>query len=338
MKRWQAAEGKEASRLSEEYLAQRVSQKNNEIIGLRDEIAELSKLIEMLAGEDRPDLLVDLKDNKLKPSLDKLGRNLSLLEKNQEVSNALASGVATKLKRAIFGKGFLIDDNLQSVQIGEGGLYALRRDELRLRQERQNWDRKIQKLSMHIESTYDDFDDVLQNRTKDLAKQVEDTLTEAWSQLVVLAGLVLAGFLGLAWVISRGIRRQVLALETARADADTSYRTAESLLAEQKIAAEAFERLSRHNELILNSAGEGIFGVDADGTTSFFNLAGAQMVGWKVEELVGKPQHAVLHHTRADGTSCQMDACQIYAGMRHDGSHSGEKRDILAERWDQFPH
>ena len=337
LKRWQAAEGKEASRLSEEYLAQRVSQKNNDITGLRDEIAELSKLIEMLAGEDRPDLLVDLKDNKLKPSLDKLGRNLSLLEKNQEVSNSLASGVATKLKRAIFGKGFFIDDTLQSVRIGEGGLYALRRDELRLRQERQNWDRKIQKLSMHIESTYDDFDDVLQNRTKDLAKQVEDTLTEAWSQLVVLAGLVLVGFLGLAWVISRGIRRQVLALETARTDADTSYRTAESLLAEQKIAAEAFERLSRQNELILNSAGEGIFGLDADGNTSFINPAGARMVGWKVEDLVGKPQHAVLHHTRADGTSCRMDACNIYAAMREDGSHSGENEVFWRKDGTNFP-
>ena len=337
LKRWQAAEGDEALRLSQTYLDQKASQNNIEIIGLKDEIAELSKLVEMLAGEDRPDLLVDLKDNKLKPSLDKLGRNLSLLEKNQEVSKALALEGTTKLKRSIFGKGFVIDDALQSVQIGEGGLYALRREELRLRQERQDWDRKIQKLSMHIESTYDDFEDVIQRRTKDLAMQVEDSLTKAWSQLVVMAGLVLAGFLGLAWVISRGIRRQVLALETARADADSSYQTAESLLAEQKIAAEAFERLSRHNELILNSAGEGIFGLDADGRTSFFNLAGARMVGWKVEELVGKPQHSVLHHTRADGTSCQMERCQIYAAIREDGNHSGDNEIFWRKDGTSFP-
>ena len=293
--------------------------------------------IEILAGEDRPDLLVDLKDNKLKPSLDKLSRSLSALEKTGEVPKGLASEGIARLKESIFGKGFSVDESLQSVQLGIGGLYALRRDELKLRKERLEWEREIHSLSQHIESTYDDFEREIKKRAKDLAKQVEENLTMAWNQLVMLAGLGLVGFLGLAWVISRGIQRQVQAIETARAEADSSYRTSEGLLAEQKIAAEAFEKLSRQNELILNSAGEGIFGLDTHGNTSFMNLAGARMVGWDVDDLVGKPQHSVLHHTRADGTVCRLEACEIYAAVREDGSHSGGSDVLWKKDGTSFP-
>ena len=55
------------------------------VFGLSGEIAELSKLVEMLVGEDRIDLLVDLKDNKLKPTLDKLSRSLAALSETGEV-------------------------------------------------------------------------------------------------------------------------------------------------------------------------------------------------------------------------------------------------------------
>ncbi len=106
---------------------------------------------------------------------------------------------------------------------------------------------------------------------------------------------------------------------------------------EQKKAAEAFKNLSRHNELILNSAGEGIFGLDADGKTSFINLAGARMVGWEVEELVGKPQHATLHPTRSDGTPCRMDSCPIYAAIREEGSHGGDNEILWRKDGTHFP-
>jgi PAS domain S-box-containing protein len=47
-------------------------------------------------------------------------------------------------------------------------------------------------------------------------------------------------------------------------------------------------------ELILHSAGDGIIGVDAEGRTTFANAAAAAMTGWSVEELIGRPVHALL--------------------------------------------
>ena len=70
---------------------------------------------------------------------------------------------------------------------------------------------------------------------------------------------------------------------------------------QRKAAEEALTQLLRQNDLILNSAGEGICGLDRNGLTTFVNPAAARMLGWLPEELHGKPQHAVIHHTRPDG-------------------------------------
>ena len=46
-----------------------------------------------------------------------------------------------------------------------------------------------------------------------------------------------------------------------------------------------------------NAVGEGIYGLDLDGNVTFVNPAAAEMIGWSMEELIGKSMHAVLHHS-----------------------------------------
>src|SRR5207247_5137073 len=47
------------------------------------------------------------------------------------------------------------------------------------------------------------------------------------------------------------------------------------------------------------SAGEGIYGLDLQGRTTFVNPATAKITGWKVEELVGKSESEVFHRLAA---------------------------------------
>lgn len=49
------------------------------------------------------------------------------------------------------------------------------------------------------------------------------------------------------------------------------------------------QKLQRRYELILNSAGEGICGLDLEGIITFANPAAGRLTGWPIEELVGKP-------------------------------------------------
>jgi two-component system cell cycle sensor histidine kinase/response regulator CckA len=54
------------------------------------------------------------------------------------------------------------------------------------------------------------------------------------------------------------------------------------------------EAAHARGELILNSAGDGIIGVDEHGRTTFANAAAAAMTGWDVEELLDRPLHTLL--------------------------------------------
>lgn len=63
------------------------------------------------------------------------------------------------------------------------------------------------------------------------------------------------------------------------------------------------QKLQRRNESILNSAGEGIYGLDLQGRTTFVNPAAAKLTGWKVEELVGKPESEVFCKAPTEGAA-----------------------------------
>ena len=79
---------------------------------------------------------------------------------------------------------------------------------------------------------------------------------------------------------------------------------------------EDLSRVMNQNALILNSAGEGIYGLDMEGNTTFVNPAAAQMLGYSEDELIGKPQHALIHHSRRDGTPYPKEECHIYATFK----------------------
>ena len=85
--------------------------------------------------------------------------------------------------------------------------------------------------------------------------------------------------------------------------------------------AQALTRLERRNELILDAAGEGIYGLDTDGLTTFVNPAAARMLGRGADELIGQPMHAVLHHKRPDGSPYPREECPIYAAFKDGQVH-----------------
>ena len=82
---------------------------------------------------------------------------------------------------------------------------------------------------------------------------------------------------------------------------------------------EELARLRRHTDSILQSAGEGIYGLDKDGMTTFANPAATSMLGWDLDEMLGKSQHDLIHHTKPDRTVYAAVDCPIYAAI-HDGS------------------
>ncbi|MFL9499671.1 sigma 54-interacting transcriptional regulator [Rhodopseudomonas palustris] len=83
-----------------------------------------------------------------------------------------------------------------------------------------------------------------------------------------------------------------------------------------------FQDIERENQLILRAAGEGIYGVNAEGKTTFVNPAAERMLGWSAEELVGKEMHAMVHHSHHDGRHYPGQQCPIYAAFRDGAVHT----------------
>ena len=77
-----------------------------------------------------------------------------------------------------------------------------------------------------------------------------------------------------------------------------------------------FSELERQNQLILNAAGEGIYGVNADGKTTFLNRAAQEMLGWTAEDLLGHDIHSVIHHHHLNGETYHSHDCPIYQSFR----------------------
>jgi PAS domain S-box-containing protein len=100
---------------------------------------------------------------------------------------------------------------------------------------------------------------------------------------------------------------------------------------QRKQTERALDELRRRHSLILTQAGEGIYGIDRQGLATFVNPRAAAMLGYSVEDLIGRPMHALLHHTRIDGTPYPDDSCPIYAAL-HDGEIHRVTHEIFWKR------
>jgi|CXWL01.1.fsa_nt_gi PAS domain S-box-containing protein len=72
------------------------------------------------------------------------------------------------------------------------------------------------------------------------------------------------------------------------------------------------ERLGREIRLLLDSTVGGLYGMDRQGHCTFINRAGAEMIGYQPDELLGKNLHEVMHHSHEDGSPYPIDECPIY--------------------------
>ncbi len=75
--------------------------------------------------------------------------------------------------------------------------------------------------------------------------------------------------------------------------------------------------LTRQSDSILESVGDGIFGIDLDGKITVVNPAAAQMLGYKPAEMLGRNAHELLHHTRVDGSAYPAEDSPIRNSLAH---------------------
>ncbi|CCG02701.1 response regulator [Blastococcus saxobsidens] len=73
--------------------------------------------------------------------------------------------------------------------------------------------------------------------------------------------------------------------------------------------------LVRRNKLILDSTGDGIFGVDVDGRITFANPAACRMLGYEPNELIGRNSHDLLHEPEGTASGHGPESCPVAVAL-----------------------
>jgi two-component system sensor kinase FixL len=143
-----------------------------------------------------------------------------------------------------------------------------------------------------------------------------------------VAYLVIAIGGGLAFVLSflinRSIRRDVIERERQREMIEKQTRVLKrqaDKLAERRAEQ---ERLTKRMTALLDSTEAGFYGMDKAGSCTFINRAGAAMLGYSVEEMIGKQLHAMIHSRRPDGSAYPVEECPIHVASQEGRSAAAE--------------
>lgn len=89
--------------------------------------------------------------------------------------------------------------------------------------------------------------------------------------------------------------------------------------------------------LLLDSAGEGIYGLDLDGCATFVNPVTSSMLGFAASELLGRSMHELTHHHRPDGSLYPVADCPMSMALRDGRVHRVDSEVLWRKDGTSFP-
>ncbi|WP_435006978.1 PAS domain S-box protein [Tundrisphaera lichenicola] len=97
-------------------------------------------------------------------------------------------------------------------------------------------------------------------------------------------------------------------------------------LSERAVSEEVIRESEARVRLLLDSAGEGVYGVDLEGRCTFCNPAALELLGFASADLVlGRNMHELTHHTRLDGSPFPAEECPIFQTFQTGQGTLGEE-------------
>jgi PAS domain S-box-containing protein len=144
----------------------------------------------------------------------------------------------------------------------------------------------------------------------------------AWAVLVVCVAVLAARFTGHWHTVGTFAICASIFLYAVRLSL-TQYRqstTLGALLDRER----DLRKLGRTHATILESAGEGILGVDHEGRHTFVNSSAARMLGYAGEELLGRRPHETWQRSHEDGSAFLPEDGTVYAAIRRGTIHRAE--------------
>jgi PAS domain S-box-containing protein len=142
----------------------------------------------------------------------------------------------------------------------------------------------------------------------DIVLQTEANLKNtSFAYFAIGLGLVLV----IGFVIIK-LRQQAQELQYRVADRTAKL---EAEISERRQAMETLAEEEQKNRLLLDSAGEGIYGLDLSGKSTFVNPAACKMLGYDADEFRNQTMHDLVHHSHPDGSAYSSEECPMNAAF-----------------------
>ncbi|SAI65523.1 two-component system sensor kinase [Bordetella ansorpii] len=93
----------------------------------------------------------------------------------------------------------------------------------------------------------------------------------------------------------------------------------------------------RQLEMLLESAGSGIYGIDLRGRCIFINGPGAALLGYTPDEVVGRNMHYLIHHSHADAQLMPVHDCRIFKAFREGRGEQADDEVLWRRDGSSFP-
>jgi len=204
---------------------------------IRRDIIDLIQLSERLHIITEADNLADLKDNKIRTLLARVRLNTQLSEGEKSAEKVQLNNLLDNYETALFGSGYSIDNDHQTIILGYDGEYSLILDRLKLIKEREILRADVNRIYDSIEVSLGEIlsnTDIIAQRE---ALKSENVLAQTWRTMVII-WLVTSLLYGmLSYEIIMAAKMQIKAIEDSNIEL-------ESMANELKKSEERLRRLS----------------------------------------------------------------------------------------------
>jgi PAS domain S-box-containing protein len=87
----------------------------------------------------------------------------------------------------------------------------------------------------------------------------------------------------------------------------------------------SLQKVTQQSDLLVDSVGDGIYGVDVDGLVTFVNPAAARALGYQPQELIGRDAHTMFHETSKGGVPFPPSGCYVTEAVKAGLTTSAEE-------------
>ncbi|GJL49275.1 MAG: hypothetical protein NPIRA01_05020 [Nitrospirales bacterium] len=149
-------------------------------------------------------------------------------------------------------------------------------------------------------------------------------LAQEWARqeyLVAFAGYPLQKNQKIIGVLALGFRYPISAFMQNSLEMTANHITT---AIERNILFDTHLKIAKYNERILASTEEGIYWLDPEGKMVFINPAGAKLLGYEVQELVGASIHETAHQTNTRDSHLSQASCLMCHTVKSGEIHHSE--------------